>query len=262
MNQDAFNWLLIIMVLSGAAVFAALRFIDAGYGMLSSPGWGKKIPNKTGWFLMEAPVFVLMLLIWYFYGEGASAITLILFSLFMLHYLHRAFIYPLLLVGKSKMPISIVLMGCTFNVVNAAMQGGWLFIFAPDGYYLDGLKWLSTPQFITGIMLFFTGMAINIDSDRRLRKARREAALRGETGGHYIPERGLFRRVTSANYFGEIVEWCGFAVMCWSLPGAVFAWWTFANLVPRAASTYRKHKAANPAIIEERRLKRVFPYIY
>jgi 3-oxo-5-alpha-steroid 4-dehydrogenase 1 len=262
MNQDAFNWLLIIMVLSGAAVFAALRFIDAGYGMLSSPGWGKKIPNKTGWFLMEAPVFVLMLLIWYFYGEGASAVTLILFSLFMLHYLHRTFIYPLLLVGKSKMPISIVLMGCTFNVVNAAMQGGWLFIFAPDGYYLDGLKWLSTPQFIAGILLFFTGMAINIDSDRRLRKARREGAIKGESGGHYIPAGGLFRRVTSANYFGEIVEWCGFAIMCWSLPGAVFAWWTFANLVPRAASTYRKHKAANPAIIEERRLKRVFPFIY
>ncbi|PKP43211.1 MAG: 3-oxo-5-alpha-steroid 4-dehydrogenase [Bacteroidetes bacterium HGW-Bacteroidetes-10] len=262
MNQDAFNWLLIIMVLSGAAVFAALRFIDAGYGMLSSPGWGKKIPNKTGWLLMEAPVFVLMLLIWYFYGEGASAVTLLLFSLFMLHYLHRAFIYPLLLVGKSKMPLSIVLMGCTFNVVNAAMQGGWLFIFAPDGYYLDGLKWLSTPQFIAGILLYFTGMAINIDSDRRLRKARREGALRGESGGHYIPAGGLFRRVTSANYFGEIVEWSGFAIMCWSLPGAVFAWWTFANLVPRAASTYRKHKAANPAIIEERRLKRVFPYIY
>ena len=262
MNQDAFNWLLIIMVFSGAAVFAALRFIDAGYGMLSSSGWGKKISNKMGWFFMEAPVFLLMLLIWYFYGDGASPVTLILFSLFMLHYLHRAFIYPLLLVGKSKMPLSIVLMGCTFNVINAAMQGGWLFIFAPDGYYLDGLKWLSTPQFIAGILLFFTGMTINIDSDRRLRKARREAAMRGESGGHYIPEGGFYRFVTSANYFGEIIEWSGFAIMCWSLPGAVFAWWTFANLVPRAASTYRKHKAANPAIIEERRLKRVFPYIY
>ena len=34
----------------------------------------------------------------------------------------------------------------------------------------------------------------------------------------------------SANYFGELLEWTGFAVASWSWAGAVFAWWTFANL--------------------------------
>ena len=45
---------------------------------------------------------------------------------------------------------------------------------------------------------------------------------------------GMFKYVTAANYFGEILEWTGFAIACWSLPAFAFAWWTFANLAPRA----------------------------
>ena len=33
----------------------------------------------------------------------------------------------------------------------------------------------------------------------------------------------------SANYFGELLEWVGFAVASWSWAGAVFAWWTIAD---------------------------------
>lgn len=32
---------------------------------------------------------------------------------------------------------------------------------------------------------------------------------------------------------GEIIEWVGFAVACWSLPGLAFAIMTFSNLAPR-----------------------------
>lgn len=42
----------------------------------------------------------------------------------------------------------------------------------------------------------------------------------------------MFRYVSSANYFGELTEWVGFAIASWSWAGAVFAWWTFANLAP------------------------------
>lgn len=51
----------------------------------------------------------------------------------------------------------------------------------------------------------------------------------------------MFRYVSSANYFGELLEWTGFAVASWSWAGAVFAWWTFANLAPRAASLYKRY---------------------
>lgn len=33
---------------------------------------------------------------------------------------------------------------------------------------------------------------------------------------------------------GEIIEWIGFAIACWSLPAAAFALYTFSNIGPRA----------------------------
>lgn len=39
----------------------------------------------------------------------------------------------------------------------------------------------------------------------------------------------------NANFVGgEIIEWTGFAIACWSLPAAAFAIMTFCNLGPRA----------------------------
>lgn len=103
--------------------------------------------------------------------------------------------------------------------------------------------------------LVFTGMAINIQSDHIVRHLRKP----GDTN-HYLPKKGLFKYVTSANYFGEIVEWCGFAILTWSASGAIFAWWTFANLVPRANTIYHKYKAMFGNELGNR--KRIIPFIY
>ncbi len=52
--------------------------------------------------------------------------------------------------------------------------------------------------------------------------------------GYKIPRGGAFEWVSGANYFGEIVEWGGFAAAAWSLPTAAFAIFTFCNIGPRA----------------------------
>lgn len=39
------------------------------------------------------------------------------------------------------------------------------------------------------------------------------------TAGYKIPYGGMFEYVSCANFFGEIVEWVGFAMASWSLPG-------------------------------------------
>ena len=48
-----------------------------------------------------------------------------------------------------------------------------------------------------------------------------------------IPKGGFFDLVSCANYGGEIIEWTGFAIACWSLPAAAFAFYTFSNIGPR-----------------------------
>lgn len=180
---------------------------------------------------------------------------MVFFGLFQLHYLNRAFIYPLLLKGQSKMPLGIIVMGVVFNLLNACMQGCWIFYLAPEGMYTS--QWLLSPQFIAGASLFFLGMGINIHSDRIIRHLRQP----GDTG-HYLPRGGMFRYVSSANYFGEIIEWTGFAVLTWSAAGAVFALWTFANLVPRADAIYHRYGEMFGDEFRRARLKRVIPFIY
>ena len=93
--------------------------------------------------------------------------------------------------------------------------------------------------------------------DRIIRRLRKP----GDTA-HYLPRGGMFRYVTSANYFGEIVEWTGFAILTWSASGAVFALWTFANLVPRADAIYKRYAELFGDELRKERRKRVIPFIY
>jgi 3-oxo-5-alpha-steroid 4-dehydrogenase 1 len=252
MNEGFFLFL-IAMAAIAAIVFVVLYFVEAGYGILFDRKWGFPIPNRMAWVCMEAPVFFVMLWLWSTSDRQFETAPLLFFLFFELHYIQRSFIFPLLIKGNSKMPAGIMCMGITFNLLNGYMQGEWLFHLAPaDMYTAD---WLTTPQFIIGTILFFSGMFINWQSDHIIRHLRKP----GDTK-HYLPKEGLFKYVTSANYFGEIVEWCGFAILTWSASGAVFAWWTIANLVPRANTIYHKYKAEFGKEVGSR--KRVIPFIY
>ena len=252
--NHAFDILLIVMTLLGLVVFVALHFFEAGYGYLFDRRYGPPVPNKIGWIAMEAPVFIAMCALWIASDRTWEAAPLALFALFQLHYLQRAFIFPLLMRGKSRMPLGIVAMGAAFNLVNALMQGDWIFFIAPADYYAD---WFARPYIYVGGALFLAGMAVNLHSDRIIRHLRRPGDTR-----HYIPRGGMFRYVSSANYFGELTEWIGFAVASWSWAGAVFAWWTFANLAPRAASLYRRYEKEFGEEFTRLGRKKIIPFIY
>jgi 3-oxo-5-alpha-steroid 4-dehydrogenase 1 len=49
----------------------------------------------------------------------------------------------------------------------------------------------------------------------------------------------LFEYISCPNYFGEIVEWLGFAIASGTFSGLVFAISTFSNLFPRALEYYK-----------------------
>lgn len=252
---STFHIVLIAMTVMAVVVFVSLFFVDAGYGKFYQPKWGPAIDNRVGWMLMEAPVFVAMLLLWWLSDRREDGIRLVFLLLFELHYFHRAFVFPWLMRGRSKMPLSIIATAVLFNTLNAYMQGGWLFYVSPEDYY--SADWLTGAPFIVGTAVFFSGMAVNIHSDRIIRNLRKP----GDTA-HYLPKGGMFRWVTSANYFGELVEWTGFAILTWSLSGAVFALWTFANLAPRAARIYNGYRQEFPDQLDPHTTKRIIPFIF
>ena len=255
MNIHTYYIVMIAMSILAVIVFIALHHFKAGYGYLRNSSWGPMINNKLGWVLMELPVFISML-VFFLYTESYRNLTVsIMTGFFLLHYFQRSLIFPFLMKGKSKIPVAIVAMGVTFNLVNVYMIGSWLFVFAPKEMYTT--EWLTDLRFIIGSLVFIFGMAVNIHSDYIIRHLRKP----GDTA-HYIPMGGMFKYVSSANYYGEITEWLGFAILTWSMPGALFCIWTFANLAPRAFSLYDKYAEEFGEEFTSLHRKKVLPFIY
>jgi len=202
-------------MLYGVSTCASAVFIAAPYGRYSSSRWGPLVPAKLGWMLQECPAFLIPagLLLSSPAAFSNNHVHLILLSMFMFHYLYRSFVYPFFVRGKPT-PVVIVLFAFSFCVYNGYLQGRYITHLAKP--YPD--SWLYTPQFLLGVSLWLLGWLINFHSDHVLRNLRKP----GETG-YKIPNSGMFRYVSAANYFGEMVEWIGFAIANWSLPSAAFA---------------------------------------
>ena len=228
------------MVLAAITCFTLLRVV-APYGRHRRAGWGPELPGWLGWMVMEAPAPVLVTALAVVGGRLHRPGVAVLASLWLLHYLHRTVVYPLRRRHGSPIPASVVAMDFAFNVANGALQGAWIGIFGPQ----YGAGWLHAPRFVTGAALFVAGFIVNIHSDEILRRLRRRTR-----GAYGVPREGLFRWVSCPNYLGEMVEWSGWALATWSLPGLAFAAWTAANLVPRALAHhrwYRRRFASYPA---------------
>ena len=120
-----------------------------------------------------------MTVLWLLSDRTWEAAPLALLILFQGHYLQRAFIFPLLIRGNSKMPAGIVGMGMLFNTLNALMQGGWIFYISPADYY-EG--WFSKPYFYIGAALF---VALEL-SKRPEYAGKRIIALLPDTGERYL----------------------------------------------------------------------------
>lgn len=254
MSIELFHQILIGFSAVGLIVFIALFFVKAGYGMFRTAQWGFSIPNKIGWLLMEAPVFFVMLILWLQSDRSVLSVPFLFFLLFELHYFQRSFVFPFLMKGKSRMPVAIMLMGVVFNLLNGYIQGEWLFFLAPEDLYSS--VYLCRINCWVGIIVFFLGMGINWHSDYVIRHLRQP----GDTQ-HYLPEKGLYHWVTSGNYFGELLEWTGFALATSSPAAWVFVWWTFANLAPRAYAIRQKYREEFGVEAVGKR-KCLIPYIF
>lgn len=251
MDKPTFDLLVWLWTVIALVIFLVLMFVTAPYGRHSNRKWGVTIPDRIGWFIMEVPALIIFL---YFIITGTAEKTVtvwIIASLYVAHYINRAVIFPWRIRVRGKqMPLAIALMAVCFNFVNA----GFL------GYYGGSLNthfttgWLRDPRFIAGLIIFITGMAINISSDEKLIHLRKKSS-----GDYQIPRGGYFEKVSCPNFFGEIIEWGGYAVLCWSLPAFSFFIWTFCNLLPRGLAHHKWYKSHFADYPLDR--KAVFPYI-
>ncbi|KAF7637258.1 3-oxo-5-alpha-steroid 4-dehydrogenase [Meloidogyne graminicola] len=149
--------------------------------------------------------------------------------MFIVHYFQRSLIYPWLIRGGKPTPIHLFLLGLIFTTWNGYIQG-----YFHAKYAVYPLKHFWTFTSLFGIFLFLVGMFINLRSDFILRTLRRP----GEKC-YKIPYGGMFKYVSGANFFGEIVEWIGYAFFAQSTTSFAFALFTAANTIPRARSHHK-----------------------
>ncbi|XP_008849217.1 3-oxo-5-alpha-steroid 4-dehydrogenase 2 [Nannospalax galili] len=224
-------------VLAGSATLITLGALivfsgkPGGYGKhtLSGTSGARSLPARIAWFVQELPAFL----------ASAGMLTQqpgplfghpgnVLLGLFCVHYFHRTFIYSLLTRGRP-FPVVIFLRATAFCIGNGLFQGYYLTYCAeyPEEWYTDG-------RFSLGVFLFILGMGINIHSDYILRQLRKPGEVI-----YRIPQGGLFTYVSGANFLGEIIEWTGYALATWSLPGLGFAFFSLCFLGLQAFHNHR-----------------------
>ena len=240
----------IILIFSFALiVFVLLFFISAPYGKFSRKGWGPSIKSKWAWMIMEFPSPFLMT-IFFITSDNKTFPEIIFLILWLTHYILRTFVYPFSQSGREKpYPFIIASMAIIFNCFNGFANGYGVF-----NLYSYDTSWLFKWQFITGILIFITGFIINKIADKKLRSLKKN-----NSEEYVIPYGWLFNYISSPHYFGEIIEWTGWAIMTWSLPGLAFSVFTFANLFPRAIASHTWYKSHFLKYPSER--KAIIPFI-
>ncbi len=233
-------------------IFPVLLIIPAPYGRYHRPGWGSQINASLGWAIMESPALIVFAFCFAVGSRSTETTSLFFLVMWMTHYLYRTCVYPCLRRGPRKqMPVIIMLMAFVFNMINGYLNGRYLYTFAPE--YVS--SWIGELRFLGGSGLFMVGFAINIHSDKVLHQLRREGRKNYE-----IPYGGLFKYISCANYFGEIIEWLGWALATWSWPGLAFFLFTVANLFPRAHQHQKWYREKFPDYPKKR--KAIIPFIF
>ena len=239
-TEITYLWIIIALI-----IFPLNLIYKAPYGKHSTKKWGKTIDNKTGWVLMEFPALITCPLIYYIVVEEISLSIGFIF-IWITHYFNRTIIYPLKIKTKGKkIPVAIVASAFFFNVINGIL----------NGYFIATLLFesISFTCILIGFIIFIIGLYINISSDNTLIK------LRTNQKGYVIPKGGLFNYVSCPNFFGEIIEWLGFAIMTFNLGSISFLIWTICNLVPRSKAHHKWYNENFENYPKKR--KAVIPYL-
>jgi protein-S-isoprenylcysteine O-methyltransferase Ste14 len=109
-----------------------------------------------------------------------------------------------------------------------------------------------------GLLIFYVGMWINIATDSYLTNLKTfNSTKRKKNGNHdkdgvshspeeYVIPQGLTFRwlnVSAPHYFGELLQWIGYAVVCdYTIASISFVCFTAGNLIPRAITHHEWYR--------------------
>ncbi|KAJ5080540.1 steroid 5-alpha-reductase det2 [Anaeramoeba ignava] len=257
---ENYHTITLFFFFSGLIIFLILLVIPAYYGRYTQTT--RKFlmfPNKIAWIVMEV-ISPISLLIGISMIQNFSKFSFkfnYLEIIYLSHYIYRSLIFPLLISPSkksSKVAFEIMLMAIVFNSFNGILNGIALqtktVIY--QNFFLDLFK---NPLSFLGLILIVSGFSVNFLADRHLISLRSDGSTR-----YKIPTWFVFEYVTSANYFGEIVEWFGFWVASRTLAAFVFFCWTCFNLIPRAITHHRWYHEHFEEYPKSRKI--VIPFIF
>lgn len=191
------------------------------------------VPGRLAWCIGElvGPInaaFILLTLPSKVHPPPPNAILglapwhLVIGSLYIIHYINRAFITPVFLApSMSPIHLSVMLPMCLFNFVNSSGIATWL-CYTPATTQSEPLRYL-------GLVIFFVGMVGNIIAENKLFELRRGSAKRkAKSEGKAVvtydkvyvipPVEGLFKYNLYPHYVWEWLEWTGY----WMIGGWAF----------------------------------------
>ena len=229
----------------------ALLVIAAPYGR-HRRAVGPHISVRATWILMELPAVIAFTLGLTRVDVDLRPITVIPAACYLVHYLHRALVFPFRIPGSGsrRSPLIVALLGALFNCLNGFTNG----LLVGTASATESLVVIGA-----GVALFMLGAAINVIHDNML-FALRSGRPAGVKTDYVIPRGGLFTYVSCPNYLGELIEWAGFLLMTRSLGALAFFVYTVANLAPRARSHHRWYREQFADYPRERRA--LVPFVF
>lgn len=251
MTEFAYKAAMLMICALAALTFVATARQANPYGRYADESDRHTVAARPAWLIFECPQWWAFALTFWLTTQSPGMPAIFLFVLWQSHYLYRAILYPLQRVSIGRrFPLSGIIFGFIFNALNGFVNG----YAVAHAAHLAASSWFTDPRFLAGFAIAVAGWLINVHSDMILIK------LRGDGfSGYRIPYGGAFRWVSAANYFGEIVLWTGWALMSFTVAGALFAVFTIANLGPRAFSHHKWYRETFPDYPGDRRA--LIPYL-
>lgn len=255
------RWLALAMLATcPIAYFGVTNLGGANWGKLHN-GTDSSVSGRFGFTIMESTAFLCVPAFLSCANANSIPHRLLLFG-YIFHYINRTFIYPAMMINPRPIPVQIAASAFVFNIWNGTLQGMYIgTLNIEEGHFYS-------IQFILGLFLFISGFYTNNQCDAILRGLRRRAYKKrdpapqnkdDEFKRYSIPYGNMYDYVSYGNYFGEILEWGGFALLTGSFGAFAFFLFTISNLVPKAVKGHEWYKKKFPTYPPER--KAIIPFL-